>query len=213
MNGVAPEAEGALAGVAHYYAGKIAKHGPTPFGVDWSCTPTLELRFVQLLKVCSFDSGFSINDLGCGYGALHGFMRRRWPRAAVDYLGIDMVPAMVDAARRLQRGTGAKFAIGSTCTRQADYSVASGIFNVKLDQSTEVWTRLVQAVLADMCASSRRGFAVNFLAPAEPGADAVPELFRASPDAWRDYCEKNLGVRVELLREYGMREFTLLARK
>lgn len=200
--------------VAQYYAGKIAKHGPVPFGVDWSCAPTQELRFVQLLKVCDFGCAFSLNDLGCGYGALRCFMRRRWPAAQVDYLGIDMVPAMIDAARRLERDSdGARFVVGSTCERLADYSVASGIFNVKLDRPLEEWIGFVRATLGDLCAASRRGFAVNFLACLDPGVDAIPELYRTAPGAWADYCEEELGTRVEVLAKYGMREFTLLARK
>lgn len=214
MTGATPALSGVLSGVAQYYARKIAAHGPTPLGVDWACVPTQELRFVQLLKVCDFSGPSSINDLGCGYGALREFMQRRWPQAKLDYLGIDMVPAMVDAARRRHRTTaGASFTTGSACTRQADYSVASGIFNVKLDQPASAWAGFVRATLADLCTSSRLGFAVNFLAPAEPGMNEVPELFRTPPAPWLDYCERELGVRVDLLAKYGMREFTLLARK
>ena len=56
-------------GISDYYTAKIRKFGATPLGVDWTCLPTQELRFVQLLKVCDFTSPLSLNDLGCGYGA------------------------------------------------------------------------------------------------------------------------------------------------
>ena len=96
---------GALAGLRHrvgaYYTDRIARHGPTPEGVAWTCGPTQELRFVQLLKVCDFSGPFSLNDLGCGYGALVGFIRRRYRGARVDDLGIDLSEAMVGAAQRL----------------------------------------------------------------------------------------------------------------
>jgi trans-aconitate 2-methyltransferase len=39
----------------------------------------------------------SIVDLGCGDGALLPFLRRRWP--AADLTGVDLSPAMLEAAR------------------------------------------------------------------------------------------------------------------
>ena len=49
--------------VAGYYTDKVTRHGPTPLGVDWSCLPTQEMRFVQLLKLCDFSQPLSLNDI------------------------------------------------------------------------------------------------------------------------------------------------------
>jgi hypothetical protein len=38
------------------------------------------------------------------------------------------------------------------------------------------------------------------------------ELYRTSPETWAAHCERELGCSVEVLQEYGMREFTLVAR-
>src|SRR5438876_11504259 len=54
--------------VASYYDGRVREFGPTPWGVDWTCELTQQLRFVQLLKVAGRRKRFSLNDLGCGYG-------------------------------------------------------------------------------------------------------------------------------------------------
>ncbi|HSV37003.1 MAG TPA: class I SAM-dependent methyltransferase [Ramlibacter sp.] len=203
-----------LARVGDYYAARLDAHGPTPLGVDWPCRPTQELRFVQLLKGCDFSAPFSLNDLGCGYGALRTFMAGRWPDAAVDYLGIDLVPGMIrQASRRWRKRPDTHFAEGTRCTRVADHCVASGIFNVKLDLSREAWTRYIQATLTDMWASSRRGFAVNFLTADGEGNGDVAELYRTAPDEWLNFCAQELGVSASILASYGMREFTLIARK
>jgi SAM-dependent methyltransferase len=85
--------------VTDYYASALAQHGATPRGVDWSCKPTQELRFVQLLRLCSFRVALSLNDVGCGYGALRGFLHTRHRLAKIDYLGVDLSEAMVDSAR------------------------------------------------------------------------------------------------------------------
>jgi SAM-dependent methyltransferase len=202
------------ASVERYYAGKVSKHGATPLGVDWSCVPTQELRFIELLKLCSFFDRCSLNDVGCGYGALLTYLGKRYPNADVDYLGIDLSSAMIRRAKRLWRHhRGARFIVGNLSPRVADYSIASGIFNVKLDQPLDRWEHFVAKTLTDMQATSRRGFAVNFKAPQVAGRFCESGLYRTSPKQWARYCAQVLGSSVEVTTGYGLREFTLLVRK
>ena len=118
--------------IGNYYSAKVRQFGPTPWGVDWACMPSQELRFVQLLKLCAPDGDFSINDVGCGYGALLGFLDRRF-KGRFDYVGVDISPDMVREARKLwARHPHAFFSSIDMPPRRADYSVASGIFNVEV---------------------------------------------------------------------------------
>ena len=199
--------------IRSYYTAKIERHGPTPAGVDWSCEPTQQLRFVQLLRLCDFSAPCSLDDLGCGYGALLGFIGKRHPRARVDYLGIDLSPVMIAEGQRLwQRKRNAAFLVGERSPRMADYIVASGIFNVRIDEPVALWESFIEETLREMAAASQRGFAVNFLAALPEGMEGKPELYRTSPGRWTAACE-TAGHRVEVLDRYGMREFTLLARR
>lgn len=198
--------------VAQYYTDKVTRHGPTPRGVDWSCQPTQDMRFVQLLKLCDFSQPFRLNDIGCGYGALLSYLKKRHRRANVDYLGVDLSAAMITHAQRLfGKRPLTSFEAACRATRVAHYSVASGIFNVKLDQTHDVWEQFIADTLQQMNSTSLRGFAVNFLTPPQH-ANPTPELYYAAPQQWRTYCEQALGARVELVCDYGMREYTLLVR-
>lgn len=182
-------------------------------GVDWSCLATQRLRFVQLLRICPFDEPLSLNDLGCGYGALAAFLAERYPGAGIDYLGIDMSRAMVQRARRRHRGDPAKrFTVGRACPRQADYTVASGIMNVTLGHPVPLWKGFVRSMLCDMHRSSRRGFAVNFLEAPTPGAPP-DQLYCPRPEIWQRFCADEFDCSVELLSDYGLREYTLLIRR
>lgn len=202
------------ADIERYYTQKVLAHGASPLGVDWTCQPTQELRFVQLLKLCDFRQPFSLNDVGCGYGALLAFLAKRHRSAVVDYLGTDLSQAMIDLAQPSQRPSmRAQFLVSDGIPRVADYSVASGIFNVKLDQPIARWTLFIQQTLAGMYAASRLGFAVNFLAPPGPDMQTIAELYRVPPDVWIRHCERQFGAKVELVEGYGMREFTLLVRR
>lgn len=205
--------DGVYAAIASYYTDKIVKHGISPAGVDWSCVPTQELRFVQLLKLCDFSAPFALNDLGCGYGALRSFLANRHAHAATDYLGIDLSAAMIRRARRRWRDdASARFVHGCAAPRVADYSVASGIFNVRQDQPPELWERFVIRTLSQLHATSRRGFAVNFMSLSAAGQPARPGVYQTAPEPWGRWCERELGATVHIVAGYGMREFTLLVR-
>jgi SAM-dependent methyltransferase len=209
---VGTELDAIHADIAAYYSAKIAKFGATPPGVDWSCQPTQELRFVQLLKLCDFGSGFSLNDVGCGYGALITYLDRRHPDCAIDYVGIDLSQAMIRRARRLWRRPNLQFCQGHRSLRIADYSVASGIFNVQRDQPRSGWERFIAETLDQMHRTSRRGFAVNFVKT--PAGD-IPEhngLYSTEPQRWARYCAEQFGAITEILENYGLREFTLIVR-
>jgi len=188
------------------------RHGPTPRGVDWTCRPTQELRFVQLLRICDLEHPVSLDDFGCGYGALLAYLNRAHPDAVVDYLGIDPSRAMVRAARRVHVIDGRRrFLVGDTSPRVADYAVCSGVMNVRLDHTEQEWEGFVTGILRRMRSSTRFGFAVNFMAKSPTGPDH-PQLYRTDPAPWISLCSDALGCSVEVLTGYGLREFTLLAR-
>ena len=196
--------------VREYYSGTLQRHGSTPLGVDWPNVVSQYLRFVQLLKLCRFGQPFSLNDFGCGYGALLEFLAMRHGDTRVTYRGIDISPDMVAAARTRWAGNDrAVFAEGSQCGALADYSLASGTLNVRLGHPVAEWEAYVEAILIDLEANSRIGFAVNFMLPRDEAPE--PGLYRTAPERWTPFCER-FG-RVELITDYGLREFTLVVRK
>ncbi len=204
---------GTYAKVTRYYTAKILRHGATPRGVDWTCAATQELRFMQLLRVCGGSTRFSLDDFGCGYGAMLGYLDKWYGQAAIDYLGLDLSATMVRRARRLWGDRAdARFVVGALSPRVADYAIASGLFNVRLHEPPDRWTAFVARTLADMAASSRRGFAANFMARRDRDEDEEAELYRSAPAPWIEYCDRALGGSVELVAGYGLREFTLLVR-
>lgn len=200
--------------IARYYAAKVDRYGPTPAGVDWPSERTQFMRFAQLLRVCDFSQPTALDDIGCGYGALLGFVDRQQCGGDVDYLGLDVCPAMIEEARALWGARRhAAFAVGSRSPRRPDYAVASGIFNVRIDEPLRLWERFVEETLRSMAAASRRGFAVNFLKPLPAHLDdGGQEQYRPQPRRWAAFCESALGKQVQLLEGYGLREVTLLAR-
>jgi SAM-dependent methyltransferase len=206
------DATAILGDVARYYTSKLEEHGTTPRGVDWNGEAAQKLRFDQLLRIVDVTGRFSINDLGCGYGALLDHLDARG--FEVDYTGIDVSAEMAGAgARRFEGRAGADFICGTRPNREADYCVASGLFNVRFEMSDAEWRSYIQATLDLLHAASRRGFSFNCLTSYSDASKMRDELYYADPCALFDLCKRRYSKSVALLHDYGLYDFTILVRK
>lgn len=202
----------ALKQVGEYYSGKIVQFGETPRGVDWNGPESQELRFAQLAKLFREQSGFSVSDLGCGYGAFYDFLRESGFSA--EYIGVDISLDMVTAAgRRFQGVTECRFFVGDRPDSVADYCVASGIFNVRLECPDEDWRAYIEKTLDIMDRSSTRGFGFNCLTKYSDAEKMRDYLYYADPGYFFDFCKRRYGRNVALLHDYDLYEFTVLVRK
>lgn len=198
--------------VALYYSRKLAEHGATPQGVDWNGEESQKLRFAQLAQIVEPGRRYSVNDLGCGYGALFDFLHRQ--PEALDYCGIDVSAEMVNAAQaRYLDHPSVRFITSSTPDRSADYGIASGIFNVRQERSDDEWRAYIEDVLCTLDNTSRRGFAFNCLTSYSDADKMRSDLYYADPLWLFDYCKRSFSSQVALLHDYGLFEFTILVRK
>ena len=201
-----------LAAVERYYTSKLTEYGATAQGVDWNGEASQHKRFEQLLRIVSPGDAFSLNDLGCGYGALLAFL----PQLQADfrYTGIDVSDAMVAEARRLHGADArARFYCAGRFDEPADYTVASGIFNVRPAIAADEWEAHIEATLAHMDWVSRKGFAFNCLTKYSDPEKMRPDLHYTDPCKWFDHCERTYARAVALLHDYGLYEFTIIVRK
>lgn len=195
--------------VARYYTNKVTEHGPTPKGVDWRDAESQALRFQALVELIPRDaSELSINDYGCGYGALLDVLAERWDE--VEYVGYDVSEAMIAQARARHSGDPrALFTTDGAELRPADYTFASGIFNVCLDQPMAHWRAYVLDTLDKLARLSRRGFAFNALtAHADPDR-MRGDLYYADPGELLDHCLRHYSRDVALRHDYPLYEFTV----
>lgn len=199
-----------LAAIDGYYTEKVKSHGPTPFGVDWNGVAGQELRFEQLLDVIAPGAeGFSINDYGCGYGALLEPLSRR--HREFSYTGYDLSEAMIDEARRRYAAASrASFTTEVSDLLPADFTVASGIFNVKLDVALDRWARHVHEIIAQMVRLSKCGIAFNALTGHADADRRRADLHYADPAELLDHCLSKYSRDVELRHNYELYEFTIL---
>lgn len=192
--------------VIEYYSGKLAEHGATPQGVDWNSAESQDLRFDQIMRLIDAPGPISINDVGCGYGAFAGYLKERGVEARLH--GLDLAEAMVAAAQR--RFPDQRWTSDPAMLESADYTVCSGIFNVKLDLEDADWVDYAWETLDQMHAISSRGMIFNMLTGLSDPERMREDLFYADPGEWLDACMKRYGRDAALLHDYPLYEFTLL---
>jgi predicted TPR repeat methyltransferase len=198
--------------VDEYYTAKLRAHGPTPAGVDWNGADSQALRFRQLLSLIrADDEPLTIVDYGCGYGALVEALRAR--QRTFAYQGFDLSHAMVEeAAARYRDEPRAAFTADRDLLRPADFTVASGVFNVKLATPVEQWNAYVIETLDDMVRLSTRGLAFNALTVHSDEDRKRDDLFYADPAKVLDHCLREYSRDVSVRHDYALYEFTVLVR-
>ncbi len=152
---------------------------------------------------------FSLNDYGCGYGALATYLAQLG--ADVEYRGFDVSERMIDEARRLHPGCA--FATRAADVEPADYTVASGVFNLRLEVDDDAWRRYVLDVLESIDGVSTRGFAFNMLTMYSDPERMRPDLYYGDPSFFFDHCKRRFSRNVALLHDYDLYEFTIIVRK
>ena len=196
--------------VAEYYTGRLQKYGASHEGVDWNSTDSQETRFRQLLGVIGGETDYSLIDYGCGYGALAGFVADQGH--SVDYQGYDVSMEMVEAARE-EHGEKAEFTGNRRNLRRADFCVASGVFNVRLDASDSEFKDYISSRLDEFDELSTQGFAFNMLTSWSEDHRMQKYLYYANPTTFFDLCKERYSRHVALLHDYEIWEFTIVVRK
>lgn len=201
-----------LSEVASYYSKKLTEYGQTPRGVDWNGEDSQTLRFEQLCQIVDPGTTFSINDLGCGYGALYDFISQK--HQTLSYLGVDISEEMIRAAEeRYQDRPQARFIQSGEPDQIADYGIASGVFNVRLGRSDAEWLAYLESTLDTLDRTSRIGFTFNCLTSYSDADKMHDYLYYADPCVLFDLCKRRYSRNVALLHDYGLYEFTILVRK
>jgi SAM-dependent methyltransferase len=203
--------DGILRSVSQYYSDRIKQYGATAKGVDWRDEDSQELRFEQFNHLWAGERDFSLNDIGCGYGALFDYLTKDGLR--VEYCGVDLSPEMLATARSLHEGQSlVSWHQGAEAPARLDYTVASGILNVKGETPAEEWRPYVFENIDAMAASCTRGFAFNVLSMHSDPPKRQPHLFYADPGEVIDYVGTKISRHLMLTQNYGLYEFTVIVR-
>jgi SAM-dependent methyltransferase len=204
--------EDILNSVNEYYTNKIKTFGRSPEGVDWNGIESQEIRFEQLSKVFEKEKStqFSLLDFGCGFGSYLTYLEKG--NVELNYTGYDISEEMIKNAKLQFDGKG-KWIQEIPENFRTDYVVASGLFNVKLNQNVKDWESYILNTLKLIDSISNKGFSFNILTSYSDKEYMKDYLYYASPEFFFNFCKVNYSKEVSLLHDYGLYEFTILVKK
>ena len=201
--------------ITRFYTQHLKDFGDSPKGVGWKNDLAQQIRFEQLARIIRDKQNFSVNDLGCGTGTFYKFLLAG-NYAPSLYKGYDILDDMINAAQDSLLPD-PKVGLSKITTASemdiADYTVASGIFNVKYDAPESVWLSNILDTIESMHAKSDRGFAFNLLTKYSDKEFMQSYLYYADPLFFFDYCKRNFSKNIALLHDYDQYDFTILVRK
>ena len=200
-----------LKGVASYYTDKILENGRTPQGVDWNSEESQHLRF-EVLSTLIHEEPFSILDYGCGFGSMLTYYKKKYSQ--FNFIGFDISEEMIKNAKELFKDErNAQWVTELDQVSQVDYVIASGIFNVKMNNSDQNWLDYILDTLAKFDEKSRKGFAFNMLTKYSDIEYMKDYLHYADPLFIFDQCKKKHSKWVALKHDYPLYEFSIIVRK
>ena len=212
LKGKAMEFKNIIQTTEAHYSKKIIEHGNHYKGVDWGSDDGQKIRFEQLLKFIDLEQNVSVTDYGCGYGALLEVLTRKQFKGT--YQGYDISDAMIQQARKLHDSGESRFLFTSDAAtlKKADYTLISGIFNVKLETPDDQWFPYILHTLKEIAGLSRHGFVFNILSSYTPLESREADLYYADPRVIFDYCMKTFSCGVVLAHDYLQSDFTVFVR-
>ena len=199
---------------ASYFSLKINNYKDVPLGVDWNSIDAQEIRQDQVLKILSTSKKFSINDIGCGYAHLFDYLKIK-KYSDFKYYGIDISPHMIRQAEKRNKNTDINLRLINSINEIdiADYSVASGLFNMKQSIPNNEWQAYITECLVQINKKSEKGFSFNMLTSYADKKLMRPDLYYGDPLFYFDFCKKNFSNNISLLHDYGLYDFTILVRR
>jgi len=190
-----------------HYERRIRPNRPGYEIADWADAAGQRARFQVLLDHVDL-VGLSLLDVGCGTGDLWAFLAER--QFQVEYLGVDVIQAMVDEAAR--RYPDASFACADVFRpntlegRTFDVVFASGVFNLDTAENRRAWPAAVAALLD----RARQAVVFNLL--------HIRAAFHFSKCLYRDPVDvlktiEGLPAEWQIVDDYLPNDFTVIGRK
>jgi SAM-dependent methyltransferase len=192
------------------YFERTAAKGDSYEGVGYPTLQKQTVRFDAALRLIEPGvEDFSVNDFGCGLAHLYDHIKaKRLPMKS--YRGYDLSERSLEMARE-RLGDQVELIRDDHLTKEADYSFALGIFNVRLDATDEEWLAFMKSVARELYEHSTRGCAFTSLSTYVDWME--PQQYYGDPMEMFAYCKEEISPRVALLHDYPAFDWTILIRR
>jgi SAM-dependent methyltransferase len=201
--------------IVRHYETCLRTYGATPRGVDWPNGDDLAARFgVMLTLLHEAGERPQVLDLGCGSGLLLDYLAETGRLNAVRYRGIDLSPAMVEAAR--VRWPKNEFSCRDIVTaplpeQSVDVVIMNGVLTERVLLDVETMTALAQQLIAAAFRTARIGIAFNVM---NMHVDwQRDDLFYWPFDALARFLKREVSRHYTFRADYALYEYTCFVRR
>jgi len=183
------------------YHDRYEKDGYQVSTVGWKNIEEQILRFKILCDISDL-TGASICDIGCGFGDLIPYLKRRF--SDFTYVGVDISEKLIQKASQLHPGYSFRNIdiLDSSFVDKFDYFLLSGALSYRIKDNMS----LMQKMLSKMFLLSNKGVAVNFLSSYVNYQHI--RNFHYEPEKVFSFS-KSLTKSVTLRHDYPLWEFTV----
>jgi SAM-dependent methyltransferase len=192
--------------MVEHYQQLLLAHGDGPEALDYGSLESQLMRFEQLATIGDL-TGARILDLGCGLGHFYEFLRERV--GDIQYTGIDIVPEMIDAAKR--RYPAATFEWRDVLTdplgEDYDYVLISGVFNKAIPDVSAFLKSLTRAGFE----RARLALGFNFISTYVNYTDG--RFAYHDPIEVLHYCINGLSRKTTMFHHYGRTDVCVFVRR
>jgi|SRR6185295_12061001 len=204
-----PVGPSAWEAIVRHYEACLAAHGATPRGADWPNGADLAGRFATMLgPVLKNANRPVLLDLGCGPGLLLDYLAATGGVDRVRYRGIDLSPAMVEAARArwpAQEFSCHDILANPLADQSVDFVVMNGVLTERVSLSVEVMTSLAEALVAAAFRSARLGVVFNVM---NAHVDwQRNDLFHWPFDQLAGFLKRDVSPHYAIRADYGLYEY------
>ena len=150
--------------IAQKYDLRFSRFGAVPEASLWFSEDRQIMRFKLIADVLDKKrnkKGFSINDIGCGYGALLPYLFKRFPNVDFVYRGFDIAEKPINFCNKTYGWKNVTFRIRNLPDKESDFSVMSGTYNYAPVVSVNVWQDYLFKNLTQIWKSSQLAFIPN----------------------------------------------------
>ena len=200
--------------VARSYEWSIHKYGPIHRAAAWRDEKRQQRRFDIFTGLLAYDTNrdnVTINDLGCGYGAMFDTFRKLPQFNNGTYFGYDISKSMIKAAEIKISDPRALFILNHKATENADYSFVSGTYNMKMAANEDEWLGYIEESIGQLWSKTKISMGFNMLNIESPLRENT--LYYADPAHFMNFCQKNLKANVRMINLLHPNEFVIFIRK
>jgi cyclopropane fatty-acyl-phospholipid synthase-like methyltransferase len=195
-------------GLKNYYEAKFKKYGANSKGVAYKDCKGHRLRHEKILEILNFfkkKSGYSLLDLGCGYGELIKTIRKL--NYEINYTGVDISELIIKKARLLfKKNSFSSLDILKDKIKNFDFVIMNGLFTVKNNLSEKNMKFFFYKMIKKVNNISKKGYAFNIMKHNRKRKD----LFYLSYDELSKFLNsREFSGKYIFRKDYSLHEFMI----